>query len=232
MAEATEKSNPQESAAEKTGSTTEVEENILSGDESAVEAAQELPDPSVIAAANQVLGQISWLMMRSPTHRHLFLADLEWLLMPPLLMRQFRIFRQNQIPVGFVSWARMSEDAEKRFMENGHRLRPGDWNSGDHPWIVDVVTPFGGAPRMLRSIRETVFPDEEVKLLARTGNGAGPRVAVIRDAPKANGGAPSDGDLEAEAVEPKMAKSGKAQKQRRANSGSKDQAAQPATQPA
>lgn len=225
MAEATEKRKPKERAAEKVASTTEVEENILAEEGSAVEAARELPDPSIIAAANQVLGQISWLMMRSPTHRHLFLSDLEWLLMPPLLMRQFRIFRQNRLPVGFVSWARLSEDAEKRFTANGHRLRPGDWNSGDRPWIVDVVAPFGGASRMLRSIREGVFPEAEVKVLARTGNGAGPQVAVIRDAQKTNGGEPSsETEKQPEPASSATAGSDTASKRRRNNSRAKDKA--------
>ncbi|MEO5374993.1 MAG: toxin-activating lysine-acyltransferase, partial [Alphaproteobacteria bacterium] len=31
-----------------------------------------------------LLGDVAWLMVRSPAHRHLFLADLEWLVLPAL----------------------------------------------------------------------------------------------------------------------------------------------------
>src|SRR4051812_12670927 len=40
----------------------------------------------------QVLGEITWLMTQSPRHKATPLGDLEWLLMPAILLRQFRIF--------------------------------------------------------------------------------------------------------------------------------------------
>ena len=40
----------------------------------------------------QVLGEITWLMTQSPRHKAVPLGDLEWLLMPAILLRQFRIF--------------------------------------------------------------------------------------------------------------------------------------------
>src|SRR5436190_902353 len=40
----------------------------------------------------QVLGEITWLMTQSPRHKAIALGDLEWLVMPAILLRQFRIF--------------------------------------------------------------------------------------------------------------------------------------------
>jgi cytolysin-activating lysine-acyltransferase len=37
----------------------------------------------------QVLGEITWLMTQSPRHKAIPLGDLEWLLMPAILLRQF-----------------------------------------------------------------------------------------------------------------------------------------------
>ncbi len=46
------------------------------------------PPPKTIA---QLLGEITWLMTQSPRHRALALGDLDWLVMPAILLRQFRI---------------------------------------------------------------------------------------------------------------------------------------------
>ena len=48
----------------------------------------------------QVLGEITWLMTQSPRHKAIPLGDLEWLLMPAILLRQFRIFYKGEQPVG------------------------------------------------------------------------------------------------------------------------------------
>lgn len=87
----------------------------------------------------EVLGQIAWLMMSSPLHKHLFIADLEWLAAPPLMLKQFRIFRHNKVPIGYASWAFVSEAAEQRLMSGACRLQPAEWNAGDRIWLMDLV---------------------------------------------------------------------------------------------
>mgnify|MGYP000850280573 CR=1 FL=1 len=109
--------------------------------------------------------QIAGLMASSPTHRHLFLADLEWLVLPPLMLQQFRIFRVKQRPVAFVSWAFLSEEAEARLQQSTPRLQPADWNSGDRAWIVDVVMPFGNIPEALKELKSREFQGREVKMV-------------------------------------------------------------------
>src|SRR5256885_12617066 len=44
-------------------------------------------------------------MTQSPRHKAVPLGDLEWLVMPALLLRQFRIFCQGEQPVGVALWA-------------------------------------------------------------------------------------------------------------------------------
>jgi len=44
-------------------------------------------------APDAVLGQVVWLMMNMPQYRHVFLADLEWMVLPPILLSQYRLFR-------------------------------------------------------------------------------------------------------------------------------------------
>jgi len=90
---------------------------------------------------SHMLGEMVWLLTQSPTHRHFALADLEWMIMPPLMLEQYRIFRGDTTPVGLALWAWLSEDAEKRLEAGLGRLRPDDWKSGDRLWLVDLVAP-------------------------------------------------------------------------------------------
>ena len=117
--------------------------------EAAAKPAPVNPPPS------QILGQIVWLAMHSPAHRHLFLTDLEWLVLPPLLLKQFRVFRKNGKPFAYVSWAMVSEEVEQRLKSGNIKLRPGDWKCGEMPLIVDVLAPFGGGEEVKRMINST-----------------------------------------------------------------------------
>src|SRR5207245_3065285 len=70
-----------------------------------------------------LLGQVAWLMMQSPVHRHLFLADLEYRVAPPLMLQQFRLYRRDNVPVAFVSWALLTEEVEKRVQRDRKSTR-------------------------------------------------------------------------------------------------------------
>ena len=96
--------------------------------------------------------QIVSLMMRSPQHRTYSLSDLEWLFLPALQHNQFRIaeatFNGTNVPAGFLLWASVSADVDKRLSETSSaqvRLRPEDWRSGDILWIIETV----GDPRAI-----------------------------------------------------------------------------------
>ncbi len=112
------------------------------------------------ATPASVFAGVTWLMTRSPRHRHLFLADLEWAVMPALQARQFRLFEKDGRPVAFVAWAFVSEEVEGRLKAGGSRLRPADWRSGDRCWIVELIAPFGGEAAVIEELRQTVLADQ------------------------------------------------------------------------
>jgi cytolysin-activating lysine-acyltransferase len=91
-----------------------------------------------------VLGEIVWLMSQSPEHKQYLIADLEWLVMPPVLLRQFRLFYHEGRPAAVVLWARVSEEAEARLQAGAPTLRPADWRSGERFRVVRTIAPFGG----------------------------------------------------------------------------------------
>jgi cytolysin-activating lysine-acyltransferase len=102
-----------------------------------------------------ILGEIVWLMSQSPIHKRLSIADLEWLVMPPILLNQFKIYHDDTQPIGVVFWGCLNEEAEERLKTKG-RIEPEDWgngasisadqgmvaNSGGNLWVVELIAPF------------------------------------------------------------------------------------------
>jgi cytolysin-activating lysine-acyltransferase len=107
--------------------------------------AQAEPPPKTVA---QVLGEIAWLMTQSPRHKAIPIGDLEWLLMPAILLRQFRIFYKGEQPVGVALWALANEFVARRIDAGEKRLAAVEWKSGSNMRIIDVVAPFGGEAEM------------------------------------------------------------------------------------
>ena len=103
------------------------------------------PAPKTVA---QVLGEITWLMTQSPRHKAIPLGDLEWLLMPAILLRQFRIFYKGEQPVGVALWALADKLVAKRIDGGDCRLTAVEWKSGAVMRIVELVAPFGGEAEM------------------------------------------------------------------------------------
>jgi cytolysin-activating lysine-acyltransferase len=103
------------------------------------------PPPKTVA---QVLGEIAWLMTQSPRHKAIPVGDLEWLLMPAILLRQFRIFYQGEQPVGVALWALADDLVARRIDAGDKRLAAVEWKSGINMRIIDVVAPFGGEAEM------------------------------------------------------------------------------------
>ncbi len=123
-----------------------------------------------------VLGEIVWLMSQSPLHKQFFISDLEWFVMTPALLQQFRTFYATDRPIGVVLWASVSEEVEERLMAGTTKLRPQDWKSGDKLWVVEVIAPFGGAEEMVKDLKANVFPQREVSYLATNKDGKQVRV--------------------------------------------------------
>jgi cytolysin-activating lysine-acyltransferase len=136
--------------------------------------AQSQPDAAPLDNTT-VLGQVAWLMMNTPDYRHFFLADLEWMILPPILLRQFKLFRADNKPVAFAAWALLSEEAEARIQSGNARLQPAEWKGGDRLWLVHVIAPLGGAEAVVKDLRETALQGKSFKMHRRGADG---RMAV------------------------------------------------------
>lgn len=112
------------------------------------------------------IGAISLLASRSQAHKHLFLSDLEWLVLPAIAQKQFTLFRsEKNEPVAFVSWAKINDEVEKRLLSGTIKLQPKDWNSGDKLYIVDIISPFANSKEILKKLQENQLKDKDVKIL-------------------------------------------------------------------
>ena len=110
-----------------------------------------------VMAKIPILGAVAWLMMQQSTTRHTLLSELEWRVMPALVLDQAKLYMGEEAPVAYVSWARLSEVAAERYQQAPHHLANGDWQSGDQNWLIDLCTPFGGASYIITELRSTVF---------------------------------------------------------------------------
>jgi cytolysin-activating lysine-acyltransferase len=138
-------------------------------------------------AFTQALG----VLMRSLHYRTYTLADIEWLVIPPLMAGQFRIGEAKpdaqgpSLPVAAVFWASVSPEVDQRLMEAksaAPQLKAEEWTSGEIVWLVHAA----GETRFVRSVvdqlMKTTFAGRQVKVLAsdRDGNA---KVHVLDGAP-------------------------------------------------
>jgi cytolysin-activating lysine-acyltransferase len=142
--------------------------DFSAGARAAAEAAAKAPNNP---PPDAVLGQVVWLMMNMPQYRHVFLADLEWMVLPPILLSQYRLFRVGDRVVAFAAWAYLSEAVETRLQGPNPRLAPSEWKSGDRLWLVDLHAPFGHQESALKELRETALKGKAYKMHRWTPQG-------------------------------------------------------------
>jgi len=124
-----------------------------------------------VMAKIPLLGAVAWLMMQQSTTRHTLLSELEWRVMPPLVLDQAKLYVRDEAPIAYVSWARLSEAAAKRYQQSPHHLTSGDWQSGSQNWLIDLCTPFGGGSDIITELRQTVFKGQPLHQFSLGANG-------------------------------------------------------------
>ncbi|MEJ8562321.1 toxin-activating lysine-acyltransferase [Yoonia sp. GPGPB17] len=103
------------------------------------------------------LGDMLWLYSLSEIHQSWPIASLHKWLLPPLERGQYRLYHQGQRPVGFVTWAWMSEQVEQEYIHKKGALDKHQWKTGDRIWIIDFIAPFGHAWMIAEDLRQNRF---------------------------------------------------------------------------
>ena len=71
-----------------------------------------------------------------------------------------------------VCWATVNDEVLARLKKLGTRIRPREWNCGQHVVIMGVVAPFGGGEQVLEEVKRTLFARKVVHMLRDvTGGG-------------------------------------------------------------
>ncbi len=135
---------------------------------------------------SQTFSQVVAVLMRDPVYRNLKLADLEWLVLPPIMAGQWRIGQTGTpaapaktqparvlIPVAVALWARVSAGVDKRLSANLDRLdlKPDEWASGDIVWLIASAGDPRALPKFIKELVETEFKGRPVKFRTRGPDG-------------------------------------------------------------
>lgn len=106
-----------------------------------------------------ILGHILDLLLMSRLHRRMALEDLARTVVPPMHLGQCEVFCDPAgKPVGFVTWAFVTDELLSKLKSNQHRIQPHEWKCGDKLWFNDFVAPFGHCRQMVRRLRHRFGP--------------------------------------------------------------------------
>jgi len=128
----------------------------------------------------QTFAQAVGVLMRAPGYRQMPVANLEPLLLPPLLLGNCRIGYGKSEKGGattamtLVLWARVSPAVDQRLSSNLDKpitLQPAEWSSGDIIWLTTLAGDPRALPEFLKQLAEKEFKCQQVKLRAREPDG-------------------------------------------------------------
>lgn len=89
-----------------------------------------------------------------------------------LKAKQYKIFYdQKQYPIAFISWAKVNNQIEDRFLKGQVKLTPNEWSCGKNCWIINLIFPLGNSKDLLTELSNIEFKDQLVKMLQKSKNG-------------------------------------------------------------
>lgn len=121
------------------------------------ETGPDLTQAKAALAKLPMLGPVMWLYARDTQKRWTFIAEQDWLLMPPLVLDQCKLYTRQEIPWAYCSWAKVDDLTHERLKSGVAKIAPNEWNAGSYFWLIDLITPFGDADKILMDLRTTVL---------------------------------------------------------------------------
>lgn len=127
------------------------------------------------------IGDMVIVLSRSPAHKHYSLADVEWMVLPPVAAGQFYIVeaahkeRGFRVPIAAVTWALVSEEVDAGLREQARqrvRLRPDEWKSGKIGWLIDAAGDAKGLDAALQWLKTGPFKERALNLITPNKQGA------------------------------------------------------------
>jgi hemolysin-activating ACP:hemolysin acyltransferase len=122
------------------------------------------------------IGDIVIALSRSSAHKHHSLADIEWMVIPPVVAGQFYVAeavdreRGFHVPIAVVTWAFVSDDVDQMLEKQSgsiRRLRPDQWNCGGVGWLIDAAGDAEGVRAALQWLAANPFRNCPLKVVVR-----------------------------------------------------------------
>lgn len=149
-----------------------------------VEAAKAAPDQEVMtkvaalrAHVRESFGKVALSMMSLPRYRHQTLADLQHLILDPLIRDRIAIAypggsdaNSSDDIAGVAIWASVTEEGDAKIREQIKartwpiRLKADEWNSGDITWLIDVIAPTQKATGSVVANFKSVVKEGDLRL--------------------------------------------------------------------
>jgi hemolysin-activating ACP:hemolysin acyltransferase len=135
------------------------------------EQLRQLAQQDVMLSA--AFARIVAILMRSPQYKHLALTDLEWLVMPPLMLGQYAMVDGKfagvalPVPAAVALWASVSAEVDQRLSASltaPIRLRPDEWRSGETLWLIDVIGDQHAIPHLMQQLQAGPFKGRAARM--------------------------------------------------------------------
>jgi len=122
---------------------------------------------------HEALGTMMWLMNHADYHSNWPLWSVEADIVPALMHGQSKLyFEDNGNPVGFATWAWLTDKAKAQVLENTIPLEVDQWSDGEHLMFADFVAPWGHSRHIFNNLRGKVFPKYRAFSLGRNPDGS------------------------------------------------------------
>jgi len=113
----------------------------------------------------EALGAVFNLLARHHPHSGRPLGKIHGHILSPIALGQYRLVRnQDGEAVGYASWAKVSPEAERKYVEGQGRPEPSEWQCGDVALLIDLVADDPKiAQSMVWRLKRDLFADAVFK---------------------------------------------------------------------
>lgn len=115
----------------------------------------------------QLLGDITYLMMKSPLHLNYQIKDIVKNFLPPIDLDQFRIYKKGSTPVALLTWAYLDDETQEKYsnLNEQYDLQLGDWKKGENLWFIDFIATKDVIKEIEYDMKYNLFPNQMGKAL-------------------------------------------------------------------
>ena len=116
------------------------------------------------------VGRVCKVLLTSAIYRNSPLADLEWLVFPPVALGQCAVLHGLvdgfPVPVACALWASISGEVATRLETTSVaplQLEPEEWKSGPILWLIEAVGDPSAVSELLSGLQAQLFKDTTVR---------------------------------------------------------------------